>query len=303
MRIARSLRALALASISTCVLAGAPDFVEDFNSFTGVSAQNPRSPADTGGFWQTFPTGTPTSAAGFVALTQGFHGTCVGFTGDETRAMLQDQDIATAGPTDHQIAFTCRFTTPTGTQGAVDFVEVFSAVPADVSLVGRSIANYIIGVGKDPSGQTGIIVLLPTDGVGGYHPRLIPAEPNAWHKIIIQYKPSTSTAALDGSIRVWVDPTADNAAPAVDLPDTSGQVRSVWGIGRLSRFAIGNSTDLQLTLGAGTGKSDKVGSPDTKIDTVGGWYGTASARAGSLADARAFLAALDTSTVPDWTMY
>ncbi len=299
-------RPLMIAAVAACaspgVHAGPPDIVEDFTSFTGIFGSVLESPTDTGSMWNVIGGGAPSTPSGFRADGNGFHGKCVLWDGAETRAIFQNQSFAAGVPVARQIALTVSFTPAQGGPTQRDFVQVFGDVPLDFSLSNAGITSYAISAGKLNSPQQGIIVHVPLTASGQYQDILIPAAPGQFNKVVIQYTPGSTLLSLDARLKVWVNPGSSTANPDVNID--GGFFASFFGNGGLGRFAIGNATPgAQPPPDPDEPGGARAGSPTVKIDTIGGWYGTSEARAGSLADAIAFFDSFGASAVSQWNLY
>lgn len=282
--------------------AGPPDIVEDFTSFTGIFGSVLESPTDTGSLWNVIGGGAPSTPSGFRADGNGFHGKCIQWDGAETKAIFQNQNFAAGVPAAHQIAMTVQFSPAQGGPTQRDFVQVFGDVPLDFSLLNASITSYAISTGKLGTAQQGIIVHVPLTPLGQYQDIMIPAPPNQFNKVVIQYTPGSTLLSLDAKLKVWVNPGGSTALPNVDID--GGLFGSFFGNAGLGRFAIGNSTPgAQPPPVQGSSNWERAGTSTVKVDTIGGWYGTSEARAGSLADAIAFFDSFTPSAVSQWESY
>lgn len=295
--------AAGLVGICSLGIAGTPDVVENFTSFQGIRDGSTTSPNDTGALWVLLGSGQPSTPNGFEIDPEGYNGKGITWSGAETAAIIGNADFVGTGPNPHQLAFTVKFERPTSPLGTVDYVQVVGPVAIDANLLGVSAVNYFVAVGHTGGGTPdGILIFVPTTPLGTFIPQVIPATPNEWHKVVVQYEPAGNLISLDAKIKVWVDPQTGGDTPDVDV--TSGVLGSFFGIGQLGRFALGDATNVLIGDEGGGEGATRVGSSKVKVDTMAGWYGTAETRAGSLGDAIAFFDSFGpASAVDSWSMY
>jgi len=284
-------------------IADEPDVIENFTSFQGVRDSASSSPNDTGAAWVALGTGQFSTPNGFQIDPDGYNGKGITWEGAETGSIVGNTNFVGTGPGEHQLAFTVRFERPIQPLSEPDLVQVVGPVTVDASLLGVSAVNYFVAVGHVGDGTPdGILVFVPTSPLGTFVPLKVPAAPDVWHKVVVQYEPAGNLVSLNAKIKVWVDPQDGGESP--DAQADTGVLGSFFGLGRLGRFAIGDATTVLVgdeTRGDG---SSRVGSSKVKMDTMAGWYGTAETRAGSLADAIAFFDSFGPpSAVQSWTLY